>query len=106
MELYRRIVNKKLLVRRVTLSANHLIPETQAAGEWSPPDQLDLFGDGEARCRQREAEDQALDKEKRKQQAVLNLQKRFGKNTILKGTDFQEGATTVERNSQIGGHKA
>ena len=106
MELYRRIVNKKLLVRRVTLSANHLIPETKAAGEWSPPDQLDLFGDGEARCRQREAEDQALDKEKRKQQAVLNLQKRFGKNTILKGTDFQEGATTVERNSQIGGHKA
>ncbi|MBR6647597.1 MAG: DNA methylase, partial [Clostridia bacterium] len=69
-------------------------------------EQLNLFTDYEARDTASEAENQALEREKKMQQAVLDIKKKYGKNAILKGMNLQEGATTVDRNNQIGGHKA
>ena len=97
--LFERIVDPQLLVRKINLTAANVGPES-AAGEDSQ--QLDLFSDWQ----RREEEDAALEREKRRQQAVLGIRRKFGKNAILKGMNFQEGATTKDRNSQIGGHKA
>ena len=69
-------------------------------------EQLDLFTDYEAELKRREEENAALEREKRMQQAVLSIKKKFGKNAILKGMNLEEGATTLERNLQIGGHKS
>ena len=104
-ELYDRIVNPILLVRRLTLSINHLLPEDKVP-EKKAMGQLDLFTDYEALAKQDAAEEEALAKERRRQEAILKLTKRFGKNAILKGLNFSEGATQRERNQQIGGHKA
>ncbi len=105
MELYDRIVDKKLLVRRVTVAAGRVVEERQAvAGE--SYEQLDIFTDYEALSRQREEEEAALERERRMQEAVLAIKKKFGKNAILKGMNLAEGATTMSRNGQIGGHKA
>jgi len=105
LELYDRIVNPKLSVRRVTVAANRLGDESEA-GEEEKYEQLDLFTDYEALEKEREAEKMRLEKERRLQEAMLSVKKKFGKNAILKGTDLQEGATTKERNRRIGGHKA
>lgn len=67
---------------------------------------MNLFTDYEAEAQKRKEEQAELEREKRMQQAVLNIKKKFGKNAILKGMNLQEGATTMERNNQIGGHKA
>ena len=104
-ELYDRIVNPILLVRRLTLSINHLLPENKIP-EKKATGQLDLFTDYEALAKKEAAEEEALAKERRRQEAILRLTKRFGKNAILKGLNFSEGATQRERNQQIGGHKA
>ena len=69
-------------------------------------EQLDLFTDYEAEEKRREEENAQLQREKRRQQAVLDIRKKYGKNAILKGMNFEEGATTKDRNKQIGGHKA
>ena len=105
MSLFDRIVNKDLLVRRVNISANKLIPESEVV-EKPQYEQLELFVDYDALQEQRKKEKVALDKERRIQEATIELRKRFGKNAILKGTNLQEGATTIDRNKQIGGHKA
>ena len=105
MELYDRIVDRNLLVRRVTVAAGRVVEESQTAGEESY-EQLDIFTDYEALSRQREEEEAALDRERKMQEAVLAIKKKFGKNAILKGMNLTEGATTVARNGQIGGHKA
>ncbi len=105
MELFSRVVDEKLLVRRITLSANHLFFESDIPKS-DVPEQLNLFTDYEALQAEREAEDAALSREKRRQQAVLDIKKRYGKNAILKGMNFEDGATARDRNSQIGGHKA
>lgn len=105
MELYDRIVNPKLLVRRVTLTANRVVDEKSVIEENSY-EQMNLFTDYEAENKRREEEKAELEKERRMQQAVLSIKKKFGKNAILKGMNLQEGATTVDRNNQIGGHKA
>jgi DNA polymerase V len=105
MKLYDRIVDEKLLVRRVYITANHVVPEASAAGQQSY-EQLDLFTDYGAVEKQRQEEEHELDREKRMQKAMLSIKKKYGKNAILKGTNLQEGATTIERNRQIGGHKA
>lgn len=105
MELYDRIVDRNLLVRRVTVAARRVAEESQTAGEESY-EQLDIFTDYEALSRQREEEEAALDRERKMQEAVLAIKKKFGKNAILKGMNLTEGATTVARNGQIGGHKA
>lgn len=103
--LYRRIVNPNLLVRRLTLTVNHVINETAIRKE-STPIQLDFFTDYKALEQDRMKEQTELDKERRLMKTTLELKKRFGKNSLLKGSNFEEGATQRERNSQIGGHKA
>lgn len=105
MDLYERIVDKNLLVRRVTISANHVVHES-AAGSAAPLEQLDMFSDYADQERKLQAEQAALEREKRGQQAIIALRKRFGKNAVLKGMNLQEGATTMDRNEQVGGHKA
>lgn len=105
MELYDRIVDKSLLVRRLNLVANHVIDEA-AVPIQHDVEQLDLFADYEAKDKQQAEDAAALEREKRQQQAVLSIKKKFGKNAILKGMSLQEGATARDRNSQIGGHKA
>lgn len=101
MELFDRIVDGNLLVRRINLVANHVLPEASVQQELAF-DQLDLFSDLAAK----EAEEARLAREKRCQQALLTIRKKYGKNAILKGMNYEEGATTRERNAQIGGHKA
>ena len=105
MALYERIVNDQLLVRRVTLAACRVVD----AGAVSTPqvmEQLDLFTDYAAEERKRAEEEALLEREHRKQKAMLAIKKKYGKNAILKGINLEEGATTVRRNNQIGGHKA
>lgn len=105
MDLYERIVDKNMLVRRVTLVANHLISERSVV-KTDAYEQLDLFTDYAAMEQQRHEEESELEKEKRMQQALLSIKKKYGKNAVLKGMNLQEGATSVDRNKQIGGHKA
>lgn len=104
-DLYERIVNPSLLIRRITLTANHVTEEETAKKNVSY-EQLDLFTDYEAMEKQKEEENAALEREKKMQQAVLHIKKKFGKNAVLKGMNLQDGATAALRNSQIGGHKA
>ena len=103
--LYDRIIDEKLLIRRVYLTANHVMPETEVKRELVA-EQLDLFTDYDALEQKRQKEQQELEREKRLQHAMLDIKKKFGKNAILKGMNLCEGATAKERNDQIGGHKA
>ena len=105
MALYDRIVDGKLLVRRINLVANHVVPETSVV-ETESYEQFDLFTDYEAERKKREEEKTILSREKQMRRAGLEIKKKFGKNAILKGMNLEEGATTVDRNNQIGGHKA
>lgn len=104
-ELYDRIINPDLLVRRITVVASRVVPEREA-DQKEVFEQLDLFTDYQALEQEREQEKKELDKEKRIQKAILDIQKKYGKNAVLRGMNFEEGATTRERNGQIGGHKA
>lgn len=105
MALYDRIINPKLLIRRITVVANHLMDETQMKKE-EHFEQLNLFTDYTALEKERKEEEERLSRERKLQEAMLSVKKKFGKNAILKGMNLQEGATTLERNRQIGGHKA
>ena len=105
MELYDRIVDKKLLVRRINITANHVVDENSVI-KTDVFEQLDLFTDYDALQKKRAEEDAQLEREKRAQKAMVSIKKKYGKNAILKGMNLQVGATTVERNKQIGGHKA
>lgn len=102
LQLYDRIVNQELLVRRVTIAACHVISQEAVKKE---PKQLDLFADTEELEKQRKKAE-ARRKEKQLQKAILQIQKKYGKNAVLKGTNFLEGATMKERNNQVGGHRA
>ncbi len=88
--LFDRIVDPKLKVRRMYVVANHTIPEEMITGT-----QLSLFEETK--------EDDG--RERRRQEAILAIKKKFGKNAILKGVNFEEGATQIERNAQVGGHR-
>ena len=105
MELYDRIVDPNLLVRRINIVACNILPEWEVRNEDSFQ-QLDMFSDFAAQQQEKEAEDARLAREKRRQQAVLAIRRKYGKNSILKGMNYEEGATTRDRNKQIGGHKA
>lgn len=105
-ELYDRIADKNLLVRRLNIVANHVLPESAAPKKNEGFQQLDLFTDYAALQTEQEQERAALDREKKMQQAMLTIKKKFGKNAILKGMNLEEGATAKDRNKQIGGHKA
>lgn len=101
MKLFDRIVDKDLLVRRMYIVANHIITENDAEKEREYV-QLNLFsGTGK-----QEAEENELKKEKDMQKAILKIKSKYGKNSIIKGMNLKEGATALERNRQIGGHKA
>lgn len=103
-ELYDKIVDKDLLVRRVTVTANHVVEEGREPEQVY--EQLDLFTDYDALGRQREEEEAALARERKLQEAMLDIRRKFGKNAVLKGMNLEEGAMTRKRNAQIGGHKA
>ena len=105
MELYDKIVNKKLLIRRINIVANKLVDEHSVKNA-NKYEQLDLFTDYEILKKQREKENAESEREKRMQNTILDIKKKFGKNAILKGMNLQEGATAKDRNNQIGGHKA
>jgi len=83
-----------------------LIPEGEAESAIQVGEQLDLFTDYEALEQQRKAEAEALDRELKMQKAIITIRDKFGKNAIVKGLNMHEGATAIERNKQIGGHKA
>jgi len=104
MDLYDRIVDKDLTVRRVNVVAVNLIPENEIPDE--APEQLNLFTDYDALEKQKEEERRLDEKERKIQKATLELQSRYGKNALLKGMNLLEGATTMLRNGQIGGHRA
>lgn len=104
--LFDRIINKNLLVRRLNLTTNNIIPEDRAYEESASPIQLDLFTDYEELEKQKKEKEKRLAKERRIQEALLNIKSRFGKNSILRGLNLEDGATAIERNKQIGGHKA
>ena len=116
MALFDQIVDPRLLVRRVTIAAIDLHEEENAPVELPKgvvKDQISFFDnealdtEEERLKREREAAEAAAEEKERKiQKATLALQAKYGKNAILKGTNFLEGATTIDRNSQIGGHKS
>lgn len=107
LSLFDDIVNEHLLVRRVTVVAGRVIDEKSVGQEISSGyEQMDLFTDYEANEQARQREEEELAKERRMQKAVTSLHKKYGRNAVLKGMNLEEGATSIERNSQIGGHKA
>ena len=99
-ELCGQITDKSLLVRRINLTANHIVPES-AVPDQPEQEQLSLFPEPDGQVQKA-----LLQRERRRQQAVLHIKRRYGKNAILRGMNFQEGATARERNRQVGGHKA
>ncbi len=104
LELFDEIVEKNLLIRRINIVANHVVPELET--EIEEEYQLDLFSDFAEVSRKKEAEEKFYKREKEMQKAIIKLRKRYGKNAVLKGMNFQDSATTIERNGQVGGHKA
>lgn len=105
LELYDRIIDKNLLIRKINITANHVIAESSIVKD-TFYEQLDLFTDYNVLEKKKQEEEAEFQREKKMQKAVLEIQKKFGKNAVLKGTSLEEGATARERNAQIGGHKA
>ena len=101
-ELYDKIVDSRLLVRRITLAACNLSRQEEQA---ETMEQLDFFTDQQEQQR-RAAEELRLRREQSRQKAVLDIRKKYGKNAIVRGMNLQEGATAMERSRQIGGHRA
>jgi len=104
LSVYDKVVHKDMLIRRVNIAACNLIPENEIPDD--KPEQLDMFTDYEALDREKKARKAAEEKERKLQRVTLSIQDRFGKNAMLKGMNLVEGGTTIERNGQIGGHKA
>jgi len=105
MALFDRIADKNLWVRRVNITANHIVDE-HSVEKSDSFEQLDMFTDYEGLQKKKAEEEVALAREKKMQEVVNSIKKKYGKNAILKGSNLEEGATTVSRNRQIGGHKA
>lgn len=101
-ELYERIVDKNLLIRRVNIVANHVKGENEIQEQ---PEQLDLFTNFTEALKETADEHAALEKERKIQDTILSVHKKYGKNALIKGMNLEVGATTIERNNQIGGHK-
>ncbi|NBI16633.1 DNA methylase [Neglecta sp. X4] len=104
--IYDSIVDKNLLVRRFTVAVTHLVLESEAEPATPEIEQLDLFTDYEAVDKQRQAEEEDLERELKIQKALINIRDRYGKNAIVKGLNMKKESTAMERNKQIGGHKA
>ena len=106
MNLYDKIADPRLMIRRLTLTAAQVVSEEDAVRPQDLPEQLDMFTDYAALEERREKEEAELAREKRRQKAILEVKKRYGKNALLLGASLMDGATAKERNQQIGGHKA
>lgn len=104
-ELFDRIIDKNLLVRRVTISANRVINERDIPPQ-NEAEQMDLFTDYEALAKEEQRERKELARERRLQETMIAIKNQHGKNAIVKGMNLEKGATTIDRNKQIGGHKA
>lgn len=104
--LFDKVVDKNLLVRRINIVAARVVPEDEAPNQTAEYEQLDLFTDYAAVQKQREQEQHELSRERKMQETVLAIKKKYGKNAILKGMNLEDGATAKDRNVQIGGHKA
>ena len=102
-ELFDRITDGILWVRRITICANRVVPAESVQEEFH---QLDFFTDPEEDQRRREAEERELRRERSLQLAMLDIKERYGKNALLRGANFRDGATARLRNQQIGGHRA
>ena len=100
MQLYQKIMNKQLLVRRINITANNVVDELTVEKEKSY-EQIDLFTNYQEKVERRQEELT----EKELQKAMIDIKKKYCKNAILIGINLQEGATTIDRNKQIGGHK-
>ena len=105
MELFDRIIDKNLLIRRINVTANHVIDEASLS-EKPSYEQLDFFTDPDEAQRIKEQKEEAEKKERSLQEAIIDIKKQYGKNALIKGMNLEEGATSMERNKQIGGHKA
>jgi DNA polymerase V len=105
LSLYDRIVDKELYVRRIYVVANHVIDENNI-NLFQPYEQLNLFTDYKSTEEKEKSDEIEKNKEKNIQHALLDIKKKYGKNAILKGMNLEEDATAIERNSQVGGHKA
>ena len=105
LELFDRIIDKKLLVRRFYLTAVRVAEEASAPDN-KAVEQLDLFTDYDAAKKKKAQEAAELEREKKVQRTMLDIKKRFGKNAILKGMNLEEGATAKDRNNTIGGHRS
>ncbi len=103
--LYDRVVDRNLLIRQLNITACRVIPEAEAPKE-DAPEQMDMFTDYAALDAERERENAALERERRKQAALLKIKRKYGKNAVLRGMNYEDGATMRDRNGQIGGHKA
>ena len=105
LDLYDKIVRKDFLIRRITVGVNHVEDETAARGG-QIYEQMDLFTDYAALQKEQEEKEACLNRERRLQEAMLDIRKKYGKNAILKGANLMEGSTAMDRNKQIGGHRA
>ena len=104
-ELFDRIINKDLLIRRINITANNVVNELLVK-EDDTFEQYDLFTDYKLKEEMKKKQKKDEEKEHSLQNTILNIKNRFGKNAVLKGMNFEEGGTTIERNNQIGGHKS
>ena len=104
-DLFDRVVDRNLFIRRINVTANHVLNETEVPQAPAEEEQLDLFESSAERKQKQEAEQAKLDKEKRLQRAILDIKKKMGKNAMLRGMNLLEGATAKERNQQVGGHR-
>jgi len=104
-DLFDRVVDKNLFIRRINVTANHVLNEAEVPQDPAEEEQLDLFESSAERKQKQEEEQAKLDKEKRLQRAILDIKKKMGKNAMLRGMNLLEGATAKERNQQVGGHR-
>ncbi len=103
-ELYERIINKNLLVRRIYVVTNNVIRENEIPKK-TENEQISLFVDYEKEQKEKEIEDKKKKQENNLQHAIIDIKKKYGKNSVIKGMNLEKDGTTIERNSQIGGHK-
>ena len=103
-DLYERITDENLSIRRVTVTANHVMDEKSLPKTEDKAEQLELFTDYEAAEKERKQAEREEQKEKSLQRTMIAIKEKFGKNAILKGTNLEPGAMTIERNQQVGAH--
>lgn len=104
-ELYDRVINKDLLIRRINITANKVVDEMSITNN-ETFEQYDLFTDYKEQDEKSKKQKESEEKEHKLQTTILGIKNRFGKNAILKGMNFEDGGTTIDRNNQIGGHKS